>query len=95
MVIKRSGSKQLRYTRHALERMDERNFSFSDVEAVVQYGTPRPGSKNEVQYTVEPSRVVWTPGEQSAPLALYGSVVVLSSDGICITVYRKDESHAS
>lgn len=57
---------QIRYTRHALERMDERRVSRADVELALRIGEGRPGKRGTWIYELGSWRVVAAEEDGSA-----------------------------
>lgn len=94
-MLKRSGNNQLQFTDHARQRMAQRKINIAQVEAILRHGTASPGKDGKIHYAVDPSAIIWSPDASSTAHRLYGTEVVMSLDGWCITVYRKDDTHAS
>lgn len=94
-MVNRSGNNQFRFTKHALERLLQRDVTKADVEAIRRQGIAWLGDDGHLHYSIDPSQITWPPDASSNLHRLHNTEVVMSLDGACITVIRRGEDCAS
>ena len=81
-----SGSENITYSRHALERMQQREVSDRDVRLILEYGSSSPAPNDCRRYALEPSWW-WALDRTGALCRLVGWSVIVDCDGTVVTVH--------
>ena len=84
-----SGSENIAYSLHALQRMRERGVSERDVRTILDRGTCAPAAGGCLRYVLE-SNWFAALDPTRALLRLVGLVVIRARDGVIVTVYPDD-----
>ena len=84
-----SGSENITYSLHALQRMRERGVSQSDVRTILDKGTCEPAARGCLRYVLEPKWFVLL--DRTGTLSrLVDWSVIIDRNGEIVTVYPDD-----
>ena len=86
-----SGSpEEIIFTNHSLARMAQREFTVADARTIVRFGRTHVLLDGKLLISLEPTQF-WVLDSSGALRRLADCSVVLTADGVVVTVYHNDE----
>ena len=90
----RPSSVSLTFSRHALERMETRRISSTEVSRVVQHGKCQLQPDGKLRYSIDFDNITWFPDCEDSLSKVADIVVVTGIDNTVVTVFDKESADA-